>query len=175
MRRVYIMGTSGSGKSTLGRELARRLAADFIEIDSIYHQSGWTPLPLAEFRAQMTKRCAAPAWVVDGNYSAVRDIALASADTIVFLDYPRSLVMGRLARRTLRRWVTQEELWNGNRERARDWFSRDRERNLLLWAWTTHARRHQQCVELERDPAYAHTERLRFTTPQQTAAWLASL
>ena len=175
MQRVYIMGTSGSGKSTLGRALSRKLNCDFIEIDAIYHQADWQSLPLDEFRSTVQERCAADRWVVDGNYSAVRDLVLARADTIICLDYQRALVMGRLVRRTWLRWWRQEELWNGNRERMRSWFSRDPEENLLLWAWTTHARRHEQVCEIQSRPDLAHTQRFHFTDPSQTQAWLESI
>ena len=40
-----------------------------------------------------------------------------AADTLVWLDLPLPLVMGRLLRRTVKRAVTREELWGtGNRE-----------------------------------------------------------
>ena len=175
MQRVYILGTSGSGKTTLGRSLAAKLSADFIEIDSIYHQGDWRPLPIAEFREAVAARCAGEQWVADGNYSAVRDLVLARADVIVGLDYPKWLVIRRLLRRTLRRAWTREELWNGNRERFTSMFSRDPERNLLLWAWTTHAKRREQIAALMCDPAFGHTQRFRFTHPCQTEQWLASL
>ena len=47
--------------------------------------------------------------------------------------------MGQLVPRTLRRMLTREELWNGNRERLRNLFDRRPEQNVLLWAWTRHA------------------------------------
>ena len=50
-----------------------------------------------------------------GNYRNLRDSTWGRADTVVWLDYPLPLIMGRLLRRTVRRIVTQEELWRGNR------------------------------------------------------------
>jgi ABC-type glutathione transport system ATPase component len=43
VRRVSVVGTSGSGKSTLSRALAGALDADFLELDSVFHQPGWVP------------------------------------------------------------------------------------------------------------------------------------
>lgn len=51
-----------------------------------------------------------------GNYGRVRDLLWPRADTIVWLDYAFPLVLGRLTARTVRRAVTGEILWNGNRE-----------------------------------------------------------
>ena len=53
MRRVSVVGTSGAGKSTLSRTLALRLGADFLELDSVFHQADWVPLPTEEFRRRV--------------------------------------------------------------------------------------------------------------------------
>jgi adenylate kinase family enzyme len=65
VQRVSVVGTSGSGKSTLARELARRLGASWLELDSVYHQAGWTPLDAAEFRARVADAAAGERWVID--------------------------------------------------------------------------------------------------------------
>ena len=43
------------------------------------------------------------------------------------------------------------------------------------WATNTHATRHTEITELFARPELAHTRRLRFTSPRQATAWLASL
>jgi len=85
VQRVSVVGTSGSGKSTLARELARRLGASWLELDSVYHLADWTPLDAAEFRARVAAVAAGERWVIDGNYSTVRDLVWARADTVVWL------------------------------------------------------------------------------------------
>ena len=42
---VVVVGTSCSGKTTLARRLARILASEHVELDSLYWGSGWTPRP----------------------------------------------------------------------------------------------------------------------------------
>jgi adenylate kinase family enzyme len=111
-----MVGNSGSGKSTLARELAASLGVPHLELDSVFHQPGWEPLPEDEFRRLVTARANEDGWVIDGNYSAVRSIVWARADTVVWLDLPKWTVMRQVAWRTVRRAVTQQELWNGNRE-----------------------------------------------------------
>jgi hypothetical protein len=55
--------------------------------------------------------------VIDGSYRGkLGDLVLAEADTIVWLDLPRSVWLPRLIFRTLRRIALREMLWNGNRE-----------------------------------------------------------
>ena len=142
--RIQVVGTSGSGKSTLAGTIARELGLPHLELDSIHHQPGWTALPEPEFRKAVNQFTAQDSWVIDGNYSAVRSIMDERITHIIWLDYPRWFVMWRLIRRTFKRAVTRQELWNGNREDASAWLSRDPEENILLWAWTTHERNRER-------------------------------
>ncbi len=147
---MAVHGVSGSGKTTLAREIACRLAVPALELDALYHQENWSPLEEREFRQRVQDFVSKPAWVCDGNYHAVRDLVWERAQVIVLLDLPRPLVMARLLRRTLRRLAWREVLWNENREAWRNLFSRDPERNVLLWSWRTYESRR---VEIPRDAA----------------------
>ena len=137
-KRVSVVGSSGSGKTTLGKALAVRLDVPFVELDSIFHQPNWTELPDDEFRARVREAVAGDAWVVDGNYAAVRPIVLGRATTVVWLDYSRPRVMQQVIRRSVGRGITRQELWNGNREDPRTWLDAD---HPIRWAWTHHARK----------------------------------
>ena len=88
MRRVSVVGISGARKTTLARRLAAALEVPHVELDAIFHQPGWTELPVEEFRERVRLELAAEGWVVDGNYTAVRDLVWAAADTVVWLDRP---------------------------------------------------------------------------------------
>ena len=81
MHRVSVVGNSGSGKSTVAARLAEQLGAPYTELDAVNHQPDWTPLPVEEFRRQVAALTEGESWVVDGNYSAVRDIVWAHART----------------------------------------------------------------------------------------------
>jgi len=142
--RVVVQGTSGSGKSTLSIALADTLGVACLELDGLYQQPNWTGLELEEFRARVSAYVARPRWVVDGNYSQVRDIIWPLATTIVLIDLPRRVVMSRVIKRTVLRIVKRERLWNDNRESWRNALSRDPMRNIVLWAWNSHARYHDQ-------------------------------
>ena len=77
-------------------------------------------------------------WVMDGNYSAVRDIVWGRATAVVWLNYPFRVVLWRCLRRTITRAITREELFSGNRESFRmSFLSRD---SIILWAITSHRR-----------------------------------
>src|SRR5207249_5085245 len=119
--RVSVVGTSGSGKTTFGRALAARLDVPFVELDAINWQPGWTPMPEDEFRRRVADVVTADRWVIDGNYAAVRDLVLARATTVAWLDYSRARIMTQVIRRSVSRAITRRELWNGNREDPRGW------------------------------------------------------
>jgi adenylate kinase family enzyme len=173
MRRVSVAGNSGSGKSTLARELAQRLGVPHVELDGIYHQPGWTPLPEAEFVARVAEVAGTDGWVIDGNYSAARSAVWARADTVVWLDPPRRTVMRRVLWRTLRRGVTRRELWNGNRESLRNLLSRDPNVNIALWAWRNHSRSRDRYRAAALDPLYAHLHFVRVGTTEDVQRLLA--
>jgi adenylate kinase family enzyme len=136
---VSVVGNSGSGKTTLGRALAARLGVPFVELDAIHHLPGWEPIEVTEFRKTVGEIADGDGWVIDGNYSAVRDLVWARADTVVWFDLPRHTVIRQVLWRTIRRGVTREELWNGNREQLSSLLRLDPEKSLLRWSWTRHS------------------------------------
>jgi adenylate kinase family enzyme len=165
VRRVSVVGTSGVGKSTVASSLARLLGADYLELDSVQHQADWTPLPTPEFRARVAAVAAGERWVIDGNYSRVQDIVWAGADTVIWLDLPRRTVMRRVIWRTLRRVGGRVELWNGNRERWRNFFTLDKEESVIIWAWQTHGSNRARYEAVMADPAYGHLRFIRLNSP----------
>jgi adenylate kinase family enzyme len=142
-RRVVVRGASGSGKTTTARKVAAALDVEHVELDGVFHQAGWTPLPDDEFLARVDAVVAGDAWVLCGNYHVVADHVLDRADTVVLYDLPRRTVMARMLRRSLWRVVRREELWNGNREQWRNLLRTDPQRSIVAWAWTTHGRYHE--------------------------------
>ena len=171
MNRIVVIGTTGSGKTTLAQRLAERLSLECIDLDALYWGPNWTPATVEVFRARVEAALCGDRWAVSGNYSRVRDIVWGRADTVIWLDYPLRVALGRLFRRAIRRVVTREELWSGNRETFRGQFlSRD---SLFLYAIRSHAR-HRRNYELAiQQPDYAHLAVLRFRSPRETDDWLA--
>ncbi|MFC9877379.1 P-loop NTPase family protein [Nocardia salmonicida] len=176
MRRIVVVGTSGSGKSTLARQISAQLDIPHIELDAIHHQSNWTPMPAPEFRAAVAERIDGDAWVVDGGYrSKLGDLVWQRAETVVWFDLPRSLVMRQIVRRTVSRAVAGRELWNGNRERWSQMFSLDPQRSVIMWAWTTHARNRANYLAAQSDPAFQHLTFVRLGSHRETTKFLDGL
>jgi adenylate kinase family enzyme len=154
VRRVSVVGCSGSGKSTVGRRLAQDLGVPYIELDSIFHQPGWVPLPGDEFRRRVAEVTATGGWVIDGNYSTVRPLVWDRADTVVWLDLPRRTVMRQLIWRTLRRAAFRVELWNGNRERWANFFTWEPADSVISWAWHHYPAYRERYAAAAADPPH---------------------
>jgi len=122
VRRVVIVSSaSGSGKTTVGRALADRLGVPFHELDALHHGPNWTEATPEELRAKVEPIVESDVWVIDGAYRGkLGDLVFERADIVVWLDLPLHVWLPRLLRRTARRVISREELWNGNREQLRD-------------------------------------------------------
>ena len=174
MPRIVIVGTSGAGKSTLGEQAAQALGVPFLELDALFWLPGWVQEADDVFREKVAAAVAADDWVAGGNYSRARDLIWQRADTLVWLDFPLWLTLWRLLKRTIKRIVTQEDLWQtGNRESWRSqFFSRE---SLFLWAIRSHGRYRRQYHDLLKYPEYSHLVVYRFSTPDEAAHWLRHL
>ncbi len=166
-QRIVIVGTPGAGKTTLARQIAVLCDLPHVELDALHWGPGWSVPPEDEFRAQVGAALAGDAWVVDGNYSKVRDVIWPRADTLIWLDFPLRVVVPRLVWRSLRRVVTRQELWNGNRESWRVFWGRD---SLVLYAFTSHFRRRRTYPPLFEQ--YDHLRVIRLRSPRALRAWL---
>jgi adenylate kinase family enzyme len=156
----------------LARSLARTLRVPHVELDAIFHQPGWTPLDDDTFRARVVQATEAPGWVVDGNYSTVRDIVWQRADTVVWFDLPYAVVMARTIRRTVRRVVTRQELWNGNKEPWTNLCSWNPEKSIIAWSATRHKVYRQRYGAAEHDPRWAGLDFVRLRSQQEADAFL---
>lgn len=169
-----MVGTSGSGKTTLARDLARSLSAPHIELDALYWGPGWTPRPGEDFLADVRASVTADLWVIDGNYTAAgaADLVREHADTLVWLDLPRTVVMRQVVTRTLGRVITRAELWSGNREPWRSLVATD---SVIRWAWTTYDRKREKYAAMQHDPAFAGLRFVRLRSRGEARRFVASL
>jgi len=173
MRRISVIGCSGSGKSTLSAQLSELLGAPHIELDSLFHQPGWTETPRDEFRAALSARMARDAWIVDGNYeSRARDLVWGAADTVVWLDLPLTVVMRQVIRRTFGRLRRREVLWNGNRERWWNLIHPWPANNIILWSFTNYPRVRKRSTKAMSDPKCERLVFVRLRSRHEVDAFL---
>lgn len=170
--RVAVIGSTGSGKSTLAQRLAKKLGFDFIELDALHWEAEWREAPLEVFRERVRISTQAPAWVVAGNYSVVRDLVWERSEVLVWLDYSFPRTLWQLSRRTFLRWWNQEELWNGNRELFWVHFKIWSDESLFGWLFRTYWRRKREIPELLARPENKHLTVMRFNHPIETEDWI---
>jgi adenylate kinase family enzyme len=175
-KRVSVVGSSGSGKTTLACRLAAAIGAPHLELDAVNHQPDWQQLPQGEFTARVSCFVEGDSWVVDGNYSSVLPpIVWRAADTIVWLDLPRWKVTHQLVWRSVKRAVTRQELWNGNRESVRNLLSWDPQKSVIRWSWTHHKAVHRRYTEAMSDRKWQHIRFVRLTSHRQADDFLRGL
>lgn len=173
-RRWVVIGTTSSGKSTLAKRLSERLGLDFIELDALHWQANWTPATLEGFRASVETATSSQSWVVAGNYHTVRDLIWPRAQAVIWLDYSFPVVFWRLLTRTVRRGWTQEELWNGNREKFWWHLKLWSEESLFNWLFKTYWRRKREIPALLALHENAHLKVFHFRSPRAAEEWLTT-
>jgi hypothetical protein len=128
--------------------------------------------PHEDFRADVARAVGRERWVVDGNYRSVRELVWARATAVVWLDYSFATVFGRVLARTLRRSITRQALWAGNRESlGRALFSPD---SILHWVLTTHGRRRREYRRLRSGAEFSGLAWFVFTKSAEAESWLGS-
>ena len=105
----------------------------------------------------------------------VGDTHLNQADTIVWLDLPRRIVMTRVVWRTIRRVFTREELWNGNKEPWTNLYHWDPELTVIRWSWMTYNGRREGYERCASDGSWAHATVSRLRSRKAVRGFLESL
>jgi hypothetical protein len=94
------------------------------------------------------------------------------ADTVVWLDLPKRIVMRRIVGRTFWRVATRAQMWNGNRERWRNVFSWDPQVSIISWAWHHHGRYRARYEAAVADPENGHLRFVRLTSRGEVRRFL---
>jgi adenylate kinase family enzyme len=99
VQRVLVIGSSGAGKSTLARRLGALTGLPVEHLDRHTWLPGWVEIERASVPVLVERLAAGEHWIIDGNYSATLPLRLERADTVVFLDYPRTYCVRMALRR----------------------------------------------------------------------------
>ncbi|MGI8827553.1 MAG: adenylate kinase [Chloroflexota bacterium] len=148
------------------------LSIPHIELDALFWGPEWTECEPQTFRDRVLRVVDADSWVIDGNYGKVRDLVLARAQVLVWLDYSVSVIFWRLVTRTVVRIAGRTELWSGNRESIGKTLSRD---SIILWGLRTYRRHRIQYRALTADMRFAHMQVVHLRTPVAATRWLATV
>ncbi|MGI5898944.1 MAG: topology modulation protein [Christensenellales bacterium] len=98
-KRIMIIGSPGSGKSTLALKLRDITGLPVIHLDREFWKAGWVETPREEWKEKQKKLLEGKEWIADGNYGGSIEIRLGLADTVIFLDYGRTLCLFRVLKR----------------------------------------------------------------------------
>jgi adenylate kinase family enzyme len=172
-QRINIVGTSGSGKSTAGKLIAKKLGYPYVELDEIYWKPNWTESTEEELFSNLERSLEGESWVLDGNYSRTVPIKWRRVQWVVWLDFPYWLTLYQVISRTIRRSVTKEALWAGNRESLRKaLFSRD---SIIWWCLTSLGKNRRQYLAAMSDARYRHIRFVRIRSRKALVAFIESL
>lgn len=172
MKRILVAGSTGAGKTRLGRALAGRTAIPFHEMDALaFGGPGWRENQhLAE---DVSRISFGPCWIFDSyGYPQVRDLLWSRADTIVWLDYTRPVVMRRVLRRSAARTLFRRRIFGGNVETVASWFSAD---HPAWWAWAQYAGRRTEIASRCTSARFAPLDVIRLSTPRAARKWLGTI
>lgn len=173
LERVIVVGTSCSGKTTFSTGLAEALGCPHVQLDALYWGPNWVAKPTDEFRRLVEEAVSPACWVVDGNYRAVRDLVWPRGTAVIWLNYSFRIVFRRGLIRTLRRSLSAEELYSGNRESLRRAFlSRD---SILWWVISSFRRRRRQYRELRDTQSFPQLEWIELRKPLEAETFLRAL
>ncbi|WP_197061869.1 adenylate kinase family protein [Sinomonas humi] len=167
-RRVAVAGVAGTGKTTLAGRIAAVIGAPHTEIDALYHGQDW--VPRESFLDDVRSLAAQETWTTEWQYNVARPLVAERADLVVWLDLPFwTTTLPRVVRRTLRRRLRQEVLWNGNMEPPLHTFFTDPE-HIVRWAISTRFQYRAQVPALERASPPVTVVRLR--SKKEVERWL---
>ncbi|MCM3741305.1 DNA topology modulation protein [Oceanobacillus luteolus] len=99
MKKVAIIGSGGAGKSTLARQLSEKIGIPVYHLDAILWKPNWVMTSKTEQRMIQNELITRESWIIDGNYGSTLDIRLNAADTIIYLDLPRTVCLYRAIKR----------------------------------------------------------------------------
>jgi adenylate kinase family enzyme len=172
-QRINIVGCSGSGKSTAGKLIAKKLGYPYVELDEIQWKPNWTESTEQELFSNLERSLEGESWVLDGNYTKTVPIKWRWVQWVVWLDFPYWLILYQVISRTIRRSVTKETLWAGNRESLRKaFFSRD---SIIRWCLTNLRKVRRQYLAAMSDPGLGHIRFVRIRSRQALASFVAAL
>lgn len=170
-RRVVVTGTSGVGKTTAAARIAAALGVPHTEMDALYHGPGWTPRP--EFAEDVDRFTAAPGWTTEYMYRAAKPLLNERMDVLVWLDLPYWRVnFPRIVRRTVRRSLRRERLWNGNREAPLRTVLTDPD-HVVRWSVRTRANAAEEVPRVA--AANPHLVVVRLRSTREVDAWIHRL
>lgn len=134
-------------------------------MDHLYWAPDWRPVLPGDFQQKVAMSVKSESWIVDGNYSSVRDLIWPKATHVIWLDFPFYVVFWRAIKRVIRHLFHKTIFCNGNYETFnRVFLSKD---SILLWVIKTYWRRKISFTALLKKPEYRHLKVIHVRSPKK--------
>lgn len=128
MKRIMIIGSGGAGKSTFSRRLGALTGIEVFHLDKLHWKPGWIEPPEEEWLKTIEGVIEKDEWILDGNYGGTTDKRMAKSDTVIFLDFPRTVCIYRVLKRRLKyRGTNRPDMTEGCNEKI--------DAEFLSWIW----------------------------------------
>ncbi|GAA2106015.1 hypothetical protein GCM10009801_82070 [Streptomyces albiaxialis] len=171
-KKIAVFGPPATGKTTLAKWLSSQLQYPHTDLDEILFTPDG-PLPLEEFRRQAGEVTQRDEWIVEGNFSKLADVVWHRADILVWLDFPLTLIMYRIIRRSLRQLTGHEDSAQARRLTwSKAFFAR---RSLLRTAIRKYRKNRPRYAQQVSRTADLGIEVVRLRSPRQVHRWTAEL
>ncbi|HEY8559314.1 MAG TPA: DNA topology modulation protein [Pyrinomonadaceae bacterium] len=128
MKKIVIIGSGGAGKSTLAQRLGEATGIEVIHLDKMHWLPGWTSPPKDEWRRTVERLLEKDEYVMDGNFNGTMEMRMQAADTVIYLDFPRTVCFFRALKRIFKYYnKTRPDMGEGCNERF--------DLEFLRWVW----------------------------------------
>ena len=128
MKRVLIIGSGGAGKSTLARRLGEAIGIEVVHLDRLHWKPNWTSPPKDEWRKTVSEALEKESWIMDGNFGGTMEMRLKACDTVIYMDFPRTICLYRAVKRALTYYnKTRPDMGEGCNEKL--------DLEFLSWVW----------------------------------------
>lgn len=118
MKKIMIIGPGNAGKSTLALKLGKKLHLPVYHLDQYFWLSDWQPKDRERWVSEHLALVNKPEWIIEGDFGGLYDIRAQHADTILFLDIPkRVLIIRSFIRRIKYFGKTRPDITEGNIEK----------------------------------------------------------
>ncbi len=123
-----VIGSGGAGKSTFSRRLGEISGIEVVHLDKLCWRAGWIEPPKAEWLKIVEDNLKKESWIMDGNFGGTMDLRLATCDTAILLDLPRTVCVYRVLKRRIKyRRTNRPDMTRGCHEKI--------DYEFLRWIW----------------------------------------
>lgn len=118
MKRIMIIGPGNAGKSTLAIKLGKSLNLPVYHLDKIFWLPNWVTIDREKFIEEQSKITLMDQWIIEGDFKKTYEIRAKRADTIIYLNLPRRVIIPRFFKRVYKyRKQIRPDMTEGNKEK----------------------------------------------------------